>query len=271
MNDPRQALPTPLALDLNHEGEPGEAWGNLGLWEPGDDYGSAARRLALRIGRRAGLAPGQALLDLGMGTGQQWSLWQGHFEVASIVGLDPDARHCAWARRWRRSDDRIVCAHAEQVRDHVQRTRFDAAVSVDAAYHFRSRCRLLEDLARLLKPEGRAAWSDLVLTGGASRPGPLLAAALPGAGIAAENLTSPERYVERLRGAGWRDVTLERLDGAVLEGFAHWWSPYRRRQRVRPRMWLRAEITARVLRANSHRRRLGYAIVSARPPLPPGS
>ena len=268
MNENRHGTGRPLALDLNREGAPGDAWGNLGLWAPGDDYGRANRRLALRVGERAGLAPGQRVLDLGMGTGQQLTLWQRHFEVASIVGLDPDADHCAWARRWQRPEDRIVQAGAEALRDHAEAHRFDAAVAVDAAYHFRDRCALLADLAQMLTPEGRAAWSDLVLADGARRPGPLLAAALATAGVPAANLTSPERYAALLHDAGWRDVALEVLDVAVLDGFPTWWFAYRRRQPVRTRMWLRAEITARVLHANSRRRRFGYVIVSARPPLP---
>lgn len=262
----------PDELDLNREGAgvgaSREAWANLGLWRAGDAYGMAARRLATRIGEGALLGPGKHLLDLGMGPAQQWSLWQERFGVASIVGLDPDPDHCAWAEGSRRGQDRIVCAPAERVGDHLAAASMDAVVAVDAAYHFPARCGLLAALARILRPGGRAAWSDLVLATPPPRPGPLLAAALPIAGIPAVNLMTSAHYVGTLEAAGWRDVELERLDAEVLDGFARWWPSYRRRHRVHPRLWLRAEVTARVLEANRRHRRLGYVVVAASPPAP---
>lgn len=253
----------PIELDLN--GDAGTAWGNLGFWETGADYPRAAERLARRIGDLAQLASARRMLDLGFGPGEQWRLWQEDFGVDEIVGFEPDAGHCAWAEQRRRPQDRIHCAAASAVADHIIPGSVDAVVAVDAAYHFEDRCELLATLGRCLRPTGRAAWSDLVLTSGAERPGPVLRALLASAGIPAENLLSPERYGDALTGAGWRDVSLVRVDAEVLAGFADWWST-RRPRRMHPRMWLRAEFTARLLSANRRGGWLGYVLVSAAPP-----
>ena len=258
--------PSPLALDLNREGTAGEAWGNLGLWTPGDGYGEAAARLARRVGAAAALGPGQRLLDLGCGTGEPWRQWRETFGVAAIVGFEPDPVAAAFAEGRCDPRDRVHVAPAAAVARRLPPDSIDAVVAVDAAYHFEHRRALLDALAQVLRPGARAAWTDLVLDRGPARPGPVLRALLRGAGIPPGNLVTETAYAEGLAAAGWRDVHVERLDAEVLDGFARWWSGYRRRHRVRSRLWLRAELTARMLAANRRTRRLGYLLVSARPP-----
>ncbi|MEE4381682.1 MAG: class I SAM-dependent methyltransferase [Pseudomonadales bacterium] len=260
------APPSPLALDLNGERAAGEAWGNLGLWAPGDAYGEAAARLARRVGAAAALGPGQRVLELGCGTGQAMRLWHETFGVAAVVGCEPDPVAAAFAGERCDARDRVHAAPAAAAARRLPPDSIDAVVAVDAAYHFEHRRALLDALARVLRPGARAAWTDLVLDRGPARPGPVLRALLRSAAIPHGNLLTESAYGEALAAAGWRDVRLERLDAAVLDGFARWWPAYRRRHRVRTRLWLRAELTARMLAANRRTRRLGYLIASARPP-----
>jgi SAM-dependent methyltransferase len=260
------AAPSPPVLDLNREGAAGEAWGNLGLWMPGDGYGEAAARLARRVGAATGLGPGQRVLELGCGTGEAWRLWRECFGVDAVVGFEPDPVAAAFAQRRCDPRDRVHVEPASAAPRRLAPGSLDAVVAVDAAYHFAQRRVLLEELPRVLRPGARAAWTDLVLDRGPASPGPVLRALLRSAGIPPGNLVPETAYAEGLAAAGWRDVHVERLDADVLDGFARWWPGYRRRHRVRTRLWLRAELTARVLAANRRTRRLGYLLVSAHPP-----
>lgn len=245
----------PTERELLHRGGPAATWGNLGLW-PASDYAGAGRALAWRVGQAAALGPGQRVLSLACGAGDELALWVASFGVAQACGSETDP---------------VARALAEQLtgpRCSVTATppagRFDAMLCVDAAYHFSPRTDWLSDSFARLQPRGRLAFTDLVLEG---RRSWWLRGAARLCGVPAADLCDTATRAAQLRAAGFTDVQHQRLDEEVLAGFVAFVGRQRRqigRQAWGPG-WRRVAVTAALIppcRAAG----LGYALWSARRP-----
>lgn len=249
--------------DLLQHGGPAAGWGNLGLWLQDGPYADAAATLALAVGQAAQLQAGQRVLSMACGAGDELLLWVQAFNVDQALGCDRDPAALALARqRIATAGLAARCAVQAQVPAQAPEGAFDAVLCVDAAYHLSPRRAWLDQVHGLLKPGGRLAFTDLVLDRGSSA-GLRLAARL--CGVAADDLVEVEQRQQQLRDAGFDDVQQQRLDGAVLEGFARF---VRRQSRLlgwqalRPAWWP-ARITAGLI-APCRAAGLGYALYSAR-------
>ena len=251
----------PSQRELLHHGGTEATWGNLGLWPVAPDadaadYASACRALALRVGQAAALGPGQTVLSLACGVGDELALWVAQFGVAQASGceIDPAAR--------------ALAQHTAGPRCSVAATPpeglFDAVLCVDAAYHFSPRTAWLSETFARLQPGGRLAFTDLVLDG---RPSLWLRGAARLCGVPAGDLCNAPIRAAQLRAAGFTEVQHQRLDDEVLAGFV----AFVRRQRqhigrdARGPGWRRVALTAALIppcRAAG----LGYALWSARKP-----
>jgi SAM-dependent methyltransferase len=156
---------------LLHRGGPAGTWGNLGLWDGANTYAEACAALAIAIGKAAGILPGERVLSLACGAGDELALWIEHFEAQSAVGVEANAKLAENARR------KFVTAPAagritvfEQSALDPQglpAQGFDRVVCVDAAYHLAPRSRFLHHAFRCLRPGGRLAFTDLLSGAGA--------------------------------------------------------------------------------------------------------
>jgi SAM-dependent methyltransferase len=204
---------------------PHAGWGNLGDWSDARTYAEACAALAARVGRAAGLGAGDRVLEVACGDGDGLVLWLDAFGVRCAVGaeLHPERAAAARARvaAWPADRARVDTASATDLGVHAAAS-VDAVVAVDAAYHFDPRARFFAEARRVLAPGGRLALTDLVLARaprGAARAA-LLRAAARACAIPPENLLDERAYAARLADAGFVDVAFERLDDAVLAGFA---------------------------------------------------
>jgi len=146
----------PLLLNLEKEEARWElrsTWCNLGLWEqPGCTFRSACEALALMLAHASSLASTDAVLDIGIGFGDQTALWVDTFGVKSVVAVEPSATAAAAARARLSQFDcvAVIEASATGLPASVHGASFDVVLCLDCAYHFRTRCSFIERLAPLL-------------------------------------------------------------------------------------------------------------------------
>ncbi|MCM2255914.1 MAG: class I SAM-dependent methyltransferase [Vicinamibacteria bacterium] len=235
-------------------------WSNLGLWDgtDDDDYGAACEALAAAVGRAAGVGPGVEVLDVACGGGASLRLWRA-LGASRVVGVDVQESAIADALSSGWPATELALADATNLSGFGD-DGFDAVVSVDAAYHFAPRSAFLEEAARVLRPGGRVAWSDLTLPAGSAfrAVAPLLA-------IPAANLGPASALAAEAAAAGFVEVRVEALDGRVLEGFPRFAARLWREHRSLRPGFLPILATALALRALVPRG-LGYTIVSGRRP-----
>jgi SAM-dependent methyltransferase len=255
---------------LLHHGGGGGSWASLGLWRGAADYATAARALAEATGRAAGLARGDRVLSLACGAGDELLLWLEAFGAAEVVGVERDAAAAEAARRLLARAGRaraasVLTADAMAL-DIAALGRFDTVLCVDAAYHLRPRVAFLQAAARLLRPGGRLAYCDLVRPADPGRS-PLLRASARLCGLSFDDLLPEPAQRQRLLDDRWVDVRIERLDDAVLGGFARFVAAQRQRLGAAAwqRAWWRPAITAALI-PPCLRLGLGYALLSARQP-----
>ena len=238
-------------------------WANLGLWSGAHDYPGAARGLALRLGASAGLAPGQRVLDLGVGCGDQLSVWA-DFGVAHVDACEPDdaARERAFAHVSREGLGDRVALHAvgAEAVGRLAPARYDRVLALDCAYQFPAVA--LERAVARLRPGGRLALTDLLL--GSAAPRRVVSAVAPAFGISRAHLCPAGVYRSRLAGLGLVDVHIQRLTDDVLGGFARH-APGLAAGSPRSRA-LPVRITAAAAGFAARRRWLDYVLVSAERP-----
>lgn len=101
----------------------------------------------------AGIAPGEAVLDVACGTGAlTLSAAQAVGPLGSVVGLDPNPEMLAVARR---SSRLVEWCEAPAERIPFPDGAFDAVVSQFGLMFFDDRARALSEMMRVLRPGGR--------------------------------------------------------------------------------------------------------------------
>lgn len=247
---------------LHADGSSG-AWGNLGLWrDDPDDYAGACTALAQAVAAAAGLRAGDRVLAVACGAGEELRLWQA-LGTAEVVAVEQSAAQVHAARARAPGARVFEGSGAALTQLGLPAGHFDRVLCVDAAYHLIPRPAFLQGAWSLLRPGGTLAFTDLV----AERPRPLLRAAARLCGLQpADVLVSEDLQRQRLQAAGFADVRFERLDDAVLGGFAR----FVRQRRVAPWRWPRVAVTAALI-GPCRAAGLGYAMLAARRPLETGA
>ncbi|MBL8307182.1 MAG: class I SAM-dependent methyltransferase [Rubrivivax sp.] len=241
-----------------HDGGRAGAWGSLGLWAADTpDYFGACAALAGAVAGAAGLRRGERVLSVACGAGEELRCWAEDFGAAEVVGVELDAALVAAARH-RVPQARVIEASGTALEaTGLPAASFDRVLCVDAAYHLHPREAFLRGALQRLRPGGRLAFTDLVAP---QRRGALaLAARL--CGVPPDGLLSAEAQQARLHALGFADVRCERLDDAVLGGFAR----FVHARRVAPWRWPRVAATAALI-GPCRAAGLGYAMLSASRP-----
>ncbi len=263
---PTRQLVTPALLN----GAAAETqWTNLGFWARERAYPAAARELALRVGRAAGLRAGDVVIDYACGHGDSLALWVREFGVARVIGVeaDPDAAAAATARveTWGLADRiSIRVSRAESFLPAIDAPEATAVVCVDGAYHFADRAGWLRRLATSLTPGTRIGFSDITLTRAAQRLA-FLRGMADRAGVPSANLWLTEDIEPTCAAARIAVDRIVRCGSEVLGGFARQALRAAPRWAVRPDIGgLRALGTAVAIGRLRVKEGLGYVIVAAR-------
>jgi SAM-dependent methyltransferase len=150
-------------------------WLNLGLWEgPGseDEAEDACRRLVTTLA--SALPTGGVVVDVGNGLGTQDPLIAGTARPRRLVAVNITAWQLAAGR------DRLRQAAAAPVAGDAARLPIadaaaDGVISVEAAFHFRSRRAFFEECYRVLRPGGVLTMSDVAVQRWPAGPAEMLA------------------------------------------------------------------------------------------------
>lgn len=153
-----------------------ERFNHLGHWDdPDDDPLSIPRVVAQQrmndvLVGLAGVADGARVLDVGSGFGGTVAAIDERFRGVDLVGLDIDARQLGICARHLRAADgnTIGWVNASGTELPLRDDSFDAALSIEAMWHFPSRAAFLAEAARVLRPGGRLAVVDLLIAPDAS-------------------------------------------------------------------------------------------------------
>jgi SAM-dependent methyltransferase len=198
----------------------------MGRWSP---------LLAEQLIAFAGVAAGDAVLDLGCGTGSLALALAGRGEPRRILGVDIAPAYIDYAAR-RSGDQRLAFRRGDATALDLADASFDRSFSLLALNFMAAPERALAELARVTRPGGTVAAAVWDFTGGLvyQRIFWDTAAALDPAAADARDrqlsraLTHPSEIEAAFAAAGLRDVA-----GATLtirqeyRDFADYWSPIR--------------------------------------------
>jgi len=107
---------------------------------------------------RLGLEPGESLLDVGCGTGVLLEALSASVPDAKLWGADPSPEMLEVARSRLGEAARLTQSQAEILS--FSDRAFDVVVSTNAFHHFRNPRGALEEMARVLRPNGRLVITD---------------------------------------------------------------------------------------------------------------
>ncbi len=210
---------------------------NLGYWKNAGTYDAACEALAELLGEQAGLTRGDVVIDCGCGFGDQDSYWLRRFSPAHITGVNITKSQVSVAAR-RFPDPALTFITADAARLPCADQSCDKVLALESAFHFDPREAFFREARRVLKPGGRLALADvLVSRDPQSHVANLIAKMGRSLWQTPEcNAYGADTYAAKLEQSGFRDVKITLITEHVFAPF----KAYARR-RVQD-----AEIRARV-------------------------
>lgn len=193
-------------------------WLNLGLWEgPGteDEGPVAVRRLVQALAKE--LPAGGVILDVGNGLGVQDPVIAEVAAPRQLVAMNiTESQLLAGKRPMAEAGATPVLADAMRIP--IADGSVDGVISVEAAFHFRSRRRFFDEAFRVLRPGGVLSMSDVPITRRLRGARELLAglSQLRLWGLPTSAAATPAEISAACRAAGFVDVRTELVGDRVI-------------------------------------------------------
>ena len=197
-------------------------WLNNGYWKEARTYPDACVAMVELLGTRAGLQPGDEILDVGVGFAEQDFALLDRFKVSHITGIDITPVHVDKGRKRvaergleKQIDIRLGSATAMD----FPPASFQRVLALECAFHFDTRDQFMREAFRVLKPGGTIALADMLPNPG-KRPARATAFGRKYGHVPEANNYDREEYSRRLSAAGFDDVLVESIRQDVFPGMA---------------------------------------------------
>ena len=193
-------------------------WLNLGLWDgPGseDEAEAACRRLVTTIAAK--LPTGGVVVDVGNGLGTQDPVIAETVHPRRLVAVNITEWQLA-AGRDRLREAAAAPVVADATRLPIAAGTVDGIVSVEAAFHFRSRRAFFDECYRVLRPGGVLSTSDISVQRWPAGPAELLAGLtqLRVFGLRPSMAMTAAQIAAAARAAGLAEVTVTSCGDRVI-------------------------------------------------------
>jgi SAM-dependent methyltransferase len=193
-------------------------WLNLGLWEGEGDEEEAPVAVGRLVERLAnGLPRGGAILDVGNGLGVQDTVIAQVVRPARLVALNVTESQLR-AGRLNLAEAGAHPVAGDATRIPLADGTMDGLISVEAAFHFSSRRRFFDEAARVLRPGGVLAMSDVPTVRLPRGPVELAAsvAQLRVWGLRRGAVATASQIESDVRAGGFSDVDVELVGDRVI-------------------------------------------------------
>lgn len=131
------------------------------------DFQIATEKLTQLICDFANIKDGMKILDVGCGFGGTIASLNERFSNLQLVGINIDNRQLERARKLvlpqHNNQIEFICASASELP--LDDNYFDVVLAVECIFHFPSRHDFFKEANRVLKPQGKFALSDFILSG----------------------------------------------------------------------------------------------------------
>jgi erythromycin 3''-O-methyltransferase len=197
---------------------------NFGYWQPDcANLDDAAEALVDLLADSAGFEPGDQILDVGFGYGDQSLRWAQTRQPGRIVGVDLTPLHVETAQA--RTEERgfadvVSFLQGSATRLDFEPGSFDKVVALECAFHFNTREDFFREAFKVLRPGGVLAMADMLPLVVPENGGtPPRSKDTISRTIAPVNWYTASEYLKRLTSAGFADGRMRSIRDNVFTPF----------------------------------------------------
>lgn len=197
-------------------------WMNLGYWKQAKTYPEAGAALAAYLGDAARLGPGDEVLDVGFGFGEQDIFWVKHYDVEKIHGINITPLHVEVGGKRveaHRLSARIDLQLGSATEIPFPDNRFDKVLALECAFHFQTREKFFQEAFRVLRPGGLLATADMLPLADIEFTDRLIGKLTSRrAGVPPVNMYDKQIYCRKLAAHGFTGIRHESIRNYVYPG-----------------------------------------------------